>query len=78
MKINGVRVIVENGHLPQEEIQYYVTRIEKHLKRLVLKTVTFTLADHYMNLRYSFTNSPFERIRRISFTTETSRTANVS
>jgi hypothetical protein len=66
MLVGNVRVIIENGELPKEEVQYYINKIERQSRRHVLKKITFSLADDYMDIRYGFELIPFERIRRIS------------
>ncbi|MFA6851011.1 MAG: ferredoxin [Selenomonadaceae bacterium] len=66
MLVDNVRVIIENGELSEEEVQYYINKIKRHSKRHVLRQITFFLADDYMDIRYAFNLIPFERIRRIA------------
>ena len=65
MGVDGIGVVVENGQLSPEEIQFYIQKIEKHSQKSLQK-ITFSLGDGYMDLRYAYRGFPFERIRRIS------------
>ena len=65
MFIDGIGVVVENGQLSPEEVQFYIQKIERHSQKN-LQNITFVVGDGYMDLRYTFRNFPFERIRRIS------------
>ena len=66
MLIGQIRVTVENGQLDERDIQYYILEIESRSRGKELKSITFRLADGYMDLRYAFKSLPFERIRRVS------------
>jgi len=66
MLIDQIRIIVENGPLDEKEVLYYIAEIKKHARGKILKSITFRLADGYMDLRYSFQSFPFERIRRVA------------
>ena len=65
MFIDGIGVVVENGQLSPEEVQFYINKIEKNSQKKLQK-ITFSLGDGYMDLRYAFRGFPFERIRRLS------------
>lgn len=67
MMIEQVRVSFENGSLNKEDILFYINEIKKRARGKKLKTVHFRMAESYMDLRYSFDQIPFERIRRIAF-----------
>ena len=66
MMIEQVRVSFENGSLNREDILFYINEIKKRARGKKLKTVHFRMAESYMDLRYSFEQIPFERIRRIT------------
>ena len=66
MLIDQIRILVENGPLDEKEILYYIAEIKKRSRGKTLKSITFRLADDYMDLRYSFQSFPFERIRRVA------------
>ena len=65
MTIDNVSVFIENGPLSANEAAYYIKLINQHTHHK-LKSVTFRITPDYMDLRYSFEDIPFERIRRVS------------
>ncbi len=75
MFIGNVRVVIENGTFSAEEAEYYIKKIQRHSKHLVLKAVTFRLGFNFLDLRYSFQDIPFERLRRIPLATHMQRRA---
>ena len=73
MFINDVRVVIEKGPFSDKEAEYYINKIQRHSPKYRLKTVSFKLAEHHLDLRYSFEGIPFERLRRVSLTTQNER-----
>ena len=69
MMIDNVRVIIEKGPFSAEDAQYYIEKIKKSTK-FPLKRVVFSRSDNYLDIRYSFENIPFERIRRIALVSQ--------
>ena len=65
MMVDNIRVALENGTFSAEEAAYYIDEIKKVTKNFTLKKVTMSRTDAYLDLRYSFNEIPFERIRRI-------------
>ncbi|WP_294160327.1 ferredoxin [uncultured Selenomonas sp.] len=65
MMVDNIRVAIENGTFSAEEAAYYIDEIKKITKNFTLKKVTMSRTDDYLDLRYSFNEIPFERIRRI-------------
>lgn len=65
MVVDGIRVLVENGPMSQEEIAYYIERLRKEYKRLRLQQLTLRREDAYVNLRYSFEGNPLQRVWRL-------------
>ena len=65
MMVDNIRVAIENGTFSAEEAAYYIDEIKKITKNFTLKQVTMSRTDTYLDLRYSFNEIPFERIRRI-------------
>ena len=63
--VDNIRVAIENGTFSAEEAAYYIDEIKKITKNFTLKKVTMSRTDTYLDLRYSFNEIPFERIRRI-------------
>ena len=65
MMVDNIRVAIENGTFSAEAAAYYIDEIKKVTKNFTLKKVTMSRTDAYLDLRYSFNEIPFERIRRI-------------
>lgn len=60
-----VEVIIENGDLPQKEIDMYVNRCNKKYPNC--KTMRLTIVDNeFVDISYEFEDVPFERVRRIA------------
>lgn len=60
-----IKVVVENGEIPQKEIDEYINRCNKkypYCKEMRLKVVD----DDFINIEYLFDDAPFEKIRRIT------------
>ena len=68
MLIDSVNVIIENGAFSVEDAQTYISLIKRTKKHLTLKKVVFSRNDTFLDIRYSFREIPFERIRRIALT----------
>ena len=68
MMVDNIRVAIENGTFSAEEAAYYIQELKHSTKKFTLKKVTMSRTDTYLDLRYSFNEIPFERIRRISLT----------
>ena len=68
MMVDNVRVAIENGTFSAEEAAYYIQELKNITKKFTLKKVTMSRTDDYLDLRYSFNEIPFERIRRIHLT----------
>jgi len=65
MLVDNVRVIIENGPFTAEDANYYINLIKK-TSRFTLKKISFNRRNDYLDIRYSFVEVPFDRIRRIS------------
>ena len=63
---DGIKVYMQNGKLDDVEIAYYINKIRKTHKGIILKRISFILGEGYIDLRYMFQSYPFERIWRIS------------
>ena len=61
MKIN-----VTGGTLPQEEIDAYVKHLEEKFADKKIATLDINVDGEYVDLKYTFEGTPFERIRRIT------------
>lgn len=60
-----IKVVVENGEIPQKEIDAYVNRANKkcpNCKEMRLKVVD----DDFVDIEYLFEDVPFSRIRRVT------------
>lgn len=75
MLIDNVSVTIENGPFTAEDAQFYISQIKKSKTKYTLKKVSFSRQDGYVDIRYSFQENPFERIRRIPLTNERIRRA---
>lgn len=64
MVVDGIRVVVENGPVSQEEIAHYIDHLRKEYKNLRLCQLTLRRGDGYVNLRYSFEGNPLQRVWR--------------
>ena len=65
MLVDNIRVVIENGTFSAEDAAYYIRELKNSLKKFTLKKVSMSRSDNYLDLRYSFQEVPFERIRRI-------------
>ena len=59
-------VTVTGGTLPQEEIKAYVDQLKASNPDKLFKTVDFIIDGEYVDMKYTYDNVPFERIRRIT------------
>lgn len=60
-----IKVVVENGEIPQKEIDEYVNRTNKrypNCKEMRIKVVD----DDFVDIEYLFEDIPFSRIRRVT------------
>lgn len=63
--IRDVQVTVENEDISDSEIEAYIDYIEDETKRRVTK-LKLSFDGEYVDMTYSLTKVPFERIRRIT------------
>lgn len=61
-----VDVNVIGGKLPQEEIDYYIGRAEEKFPEKHLRSIDLEVDGNFVNVKYHFTDAPFQRIRRIT------------
>lgn len=64
-----IKVNVQGGTLPQEEIDAYIARAQKKFPNKYIKSIDITLSgddSEYVDIAYHFYAVPFERIRRIT------------
>ena len=59
-------VTVTGGTLPQAEINAYVAQLKAANPDKYIKTVDFIMDGEYVDMKYTYDNVPFERIRRIT------------
>ncbi|MBO7451517.1 MAG: hypothetical protein J6U54_14220 [Clostridiales bacterium] len=60
-----IKVVVENGEIPQKEIDEYINRCNKkypYCKEMHLKVVD----DDFIDIEYIFDDVPIQRVRRIT------------
>ncbi len=61
-----IKVNVNGGNLEQKEIDAYIDYGKKKYPDKNITQMDVTLDGEYVNLKYTFENIPFERIRRIT------------
>ena len=59
-------VTVTGGTLAQPEIEAYVAQLKEKNPDKFIKSVEFTVDGEYVDMKYTYDNVPFERIRRIT------------
>ena len=59
-------VTVTGGTLAQAEIEAYVAQLKEKNPDKFIKSVEFTVDGEYVDMKYTYDNVPFERIRRIT------------
>lgn len=59
-------VTVTGGTLPQAEINAYVAQLKEANPDKYIKTVDLIIDGEYVDMKYTYDNVPFERIRRIT------------
>ncbi len=59
-------ITVTGGTLPQAEINAYVAELKAANPDKYIKTVDFIIDGEYVDMKYTYDNVPFERIRRIT------------
>ncbi len=62
MNKKNIRIIVENGSLPQPVIDSYVRILLRCCRRKDFSYIKFSLNATTMNIHYAFASIPFERI----------------
>lgn len=62
----NMTITVTGGTLPQAEINAYVAELKAANPDKYIKTVDFTIDGEYVDMKYTYDNVPFERIRRIT------------
>ncbi len=61
-----MKVNVIGGTLPQQEIDAYIKYGEEKYSDRIINEMTVTLDGDFVDLKYEFSNVPFDRIRRIT------------
>ena len=59
-------VTVTGGTLAKTEINAYVEQLKANNPDKFFKTIDFTVDGEYVDVKYTYDNVPFERIRRIT------------
>ncbi len=59
-------ITVTGGTLPQAEINTYVAQLKANNPDKYIKTVDFIIDGDFVDMKYTYDNVPFERIRRIT------------
>ena len=59
-------ITVTGGTLPQAEINSYVAQLKEANPDKYIKTVDFIVDGEFVDMKYTYDNVPFERIRRIT------------
>lgn len=59
-------ITVTGGTLPQAEINAYVAQLKAANPDKYIKTVDFIMDGDFVDMKYTYDNVPFERIRRIT------------
>ncbi len=59
-------ITVTGGTLPQAEINAYVAELKAANPDKYIKTIDFIIDGEYVDMKYTYDNVPFERIRRIT------------
>ena len=59
-------VTVTGGTLTQKEINYYVDQLKQNNPDKSFKTIDIVVDGEYVDMKYTYDNVPFERIRRIT------------
>ena len=66
MMIDNVSVVIDSGTFSVEEMKHYISKVRLATKKLTLKKVTLSKKDNHIDIRSSFEDVPFDRLRRIS------------
>lgn len=61
-----IDVNVTGGKIPQDEIDYYIEHAEDQYPKKHLRAIDLDIDGEYVNVRYHFSDHPFQRIRRIT------------
>lgn len=55
-----------NGNLTQNEVDAYVNMLKENHPDKYFKTIDLTVDGEFVDVKYTYDNVPFERIRRIT------------
>ncbi len=61
-----MKISVKGGTLEQSEINEYVKYLEEKFPGQAIDKLELTVDGDYVDMNYTFDNTPFERIRRIT------------
>lgn len=61
-----MKITVINGEMSQQEANEYLYQLHKNHPDRIIKEITFTISEDYVNIRYIYDTVKFERIRRIT------------
>ena len=61
-----VDVNVTGGKLKKEEIDYYIGCAEEKYPDKQLRSIDLEIDGDFVNVKYHFSDAPFQRIRRIT------------
>ena len=59
-------ITVTGGTMKQAEINAYVAQLKQNNPDKYIKTVDFIIDGDFVDMKYTYDNVPFERIRRIT------------
>ena len=59
-------ITVTGGTMKQAEINAYVAQLKQNNPDKYIKTVDFIIDGDFVDMKYTYDNGPFERIRRIT------------
>ena len=61
-----IDINVTGGNLSDAEVQYYINEAREKYPDKTLRSIDLELDGGYVNAKYSFSDIPFQRIRRIT------------
>ncbi len=61
-----IDINVTGGSLSEAEVQYYINEAMEKYPDKTLRAIELELDGGYVNAKYSFSDIPFQRIRRIT------------
>lgn len=65
MTVDHMNVIVENGEMNEVEVKSYITYIRKLNRGKTIKSLELIIGENCVDLKYTFAEFPFQRIRRL-------------